>query len=544
MPVRIKFASFAAASIDEEDGEAPPRSQRPSTSSFDSGGGGGGGGSGGGGGGGGGSGGGLNTFGIAVLTFSCVAGGPFGIESAVQSMGAFATVAGLVSAALLWGMPNALITAELSTAIPSNGGPVVWVRRALGARWGFVNGLLLVFQQCTDVCLYPTLLAAYCGQLWPQLPPFALYLVKLASVLAALALNVVGVDALSASSTLFSVVIMLPFVLLPAVAAAQGTAFDFGAVAPGAAPPGWASNLALFCGTILWNMAGWSEVGCMAGEVGENAATAFPRGMAIACVMITLAYATPVLFGAALQPDTSQWTDGYFVTLAQGVAGWLGVLVLVAAALANQSTLVTSLGAYARTLQAVARARILPAPLLARNFTRFRTPVPALALISLSTAALTYNLDFSSLVVLDSAVYMIAQCSIIASFLRLKYTEPDLARPFTFPGGIRGAWLASVVTTALAAASVYAVAGGGALWASYATAGAVVGLGLLSLAAEACGAGADSKEAPRRPGGRRGRGASAGAGSDHAASLVDSAAEVELVDGEALYSGLLDEDDG
>jgi hypothetical protein len=86
--------------------------------------------------------------------------------------------------------------------------------------------------------------------------------------------------------------------------------------------------------------------------------------------------------------------------------------------------------------------------------------------------------------------------------------------------------------------------GGGALWASYATAGAVVGLGLLSLAAEACGAGADSKEAPRRPGGRSGRGASAGAGSDHAASLVDSAAEVELVDGEALYSGLLDEDDG
>jgi hypothetical protein len=132
---------------------------------------------------------------------------------------------------------------------------------------------------------------------------------------------------------------------------------------------------------------------------------------------------------------------------------------------------------------------------------------------------------------------MIAQCSIIASFLRLKYTEPDLPRPFTFPGGIRGAWLASVVTIALAAASVYAVAVGGAVWASYATAGAVVGLGLLSLAAEACGAGADSGAAPRRAAG-------AGAGSRSAALLINSAAEVELVDSEARAVGLLDEDDG
>ena len=37
-------------------------------------------------------------------------------------MGAFATVAGLVSAALLWGMPNALITAERPSEGLSGGG--------------------------------------------------------------------------------------------------------------------------------------------------------------------------------------------------------------------------------------------------------------------------------------------------------------------------------------------------------------------------------------------------------------------------------------
>jgi hypothetical protein len=427
----------------------------------------------------------MTTVGIALLTFSCVAGGPFGIEAAVQAMGAFATCAGLVAAALLWGLPNALITAELSTALPENGGPVVWVRRALGARWAFVNGALLVFQQLTDICLYPTLLAAYCAQLWPQLTPTPIYGIKLAAIGAAFALNVVGVDALTTSSGLLSAVIMLPFVLLPAVAYALGgaAAFDFGAVAPAAAPAGCWANLAVFASTILWNMAGWSEVGCLAGEVGEQAATAFPRGMALACLLITFAYATPVIFGAALEPDVSLWDDGFFVTIAQGVAPWLGTLVIAAAALANMSTLLTSLGAYARTLQAVAREQILPLPLLARNMTRFGTPVPALLVLSASTCALCANLDFSSLVVLDSAFYMIGQASVIISFLRLKYVEPSLTRPFTFPGGLVGAWAAAATTTGLAAFSVYAVASGGALWASYATAGTLAALVVLSLLA-------------------------------------------------------------
>lgn len=84
----------------------------------------------------------LSSFAMALLTFSCVAGGPFGIElagaplratqfgpaarlnlsnprpllDAVKSAGAFATILGLLFAGLLWGMPQALITAGASPA--------------------------------------------------------------------------------------------------------------------------------------------------------------------------------------------------------------------------------------------------------------------------------------------------------------------------------------------------------------------------------------------------------------------------------------------
>ncbi len=40
----------------------------------------------------------VSVLGLALLCFSCVAGGPFGIEVAVSSAGAFATVMGLAVA--------------------------------------------------------------------------------------------------------------------------------------------------------------------------------------------------------------------------------------------------------------------------------------------------------------------------------------------------------------------------------------------------------------------------------------------------------------
>jgi amino acid transporter len=72
----------------------------------------------------------------------------------------------------------------------------------------------------------------------------------------------------------------------------------------------------------------------------------------------------------ALQPDTSLWSDGFFVTVAGSVAPWLAIAVLISAILANLSTLLASMAAYSRTLQAVAREGFLPIPLLARNQVR------------------------------------------------------------------------------------------------------------------------------------------------------------------------------
>ncbi len=154
----------------------------------------------------------------------------------------------------MWGMPQALITAELAAALPSNGGPVHWVTRALGRRWGFINGYLLVIQQATDICMYPTLIASYVSSIYPAIGHTSLYAVKAAAVLLSVILNIVGVDALSASAAVLTAIIMLPFALLPIVAGATGKTFDWSALGTAGTPPDWSSSLAVFASTVLWNM--------------------------------------------------------------------------------------------------------------------------------------------------------------------------------------------------------------------------------------------------------------------------------------------------
>ena len=197
----------------------------------------------------------VSVLSIALLCFSCVAGGPFGIETAVQAAGAMPTIIGLFVAGALWGCPQALITAELSAAIPANGGPVIWTRRAFGDHTSFVVSLLLIFNQLTDICLYPTLVAAYFPQLFPdQMTCWWQYGIKLIAMVITVVLNIVGIDALSASAALLTVVILAPFAILPIVAASKGMVFDWKAIGPAGIPSDAGSSVALFCSTILWNM--------------------------------------------------------------------------------------------------------------------------------------------------------------------------------------------------------------------------------------------------------------------------------------------------
>lgn len=103
----------------------------------------------------------LGMLPLAVLVFYNVSGGPFGIEATVQSGGNFFALLGFLIFPFIWSLQEALITAELGTALPDAAGGVAWVEEAFGHTAGWMSGYLGWISGATDNAIYPVLFLDY-----------------------------------------------------------------------------------------------------------------------------------------------------------------------------------------------------------------------------------------------------------------------------------------------------------------------------------------------------------------------------------------------
>ncbi|KAA8545785.1 hypothetical protein F0562_020764 [Nyssa sinensis] len=91
----------------------------------------------------------LTLLPLVALIFYEVSGGPFGVEDSVRAGGGpLLSLLGFLIFPLFWSIPEALVTAELATSFPENGGYVIWISSAFGPFWGFQEVLLAVFSLC------------------------------------------------------------------------------------------------------------------------------------------------------------------------------------------------------------------------------------------------------------------------------------------------------------------------------------------------------------------------------------------------------------
>ena len=77
---------------------------------------------------------------FVFVMFAYTTGGPFGLEEMVTTSGPGMTLLYLLVIPLFWSIPVSLATAELTTAIPVEGGFYRWVRASHGDFWGFLAG--------------------------------------------------------------------------------------------------------------------------------------------------------------------------------------------------------------------------------------------------------------------------------------------------------------------------------------------------------------------------------------------------------------------
>lgn len=414
----------------------------------------------------------VSLLGLVFLMYSVVCGGPVGIESSVAAGGAFATVCGLLLVALAFSAPLALIVAELACMAPSNAGSIAWVRAAVGVHAAASNAACVAFSNLFDLPLYPSLLTAAIAQVVP-LTPVADACIRVGVVALAFGVNVVGMEAVSAASTSMTLLLLMPFIALPLVATAYKSEWTWTALTPAATPVDFTSQWGLFMAGLLWNMQGWASAGNIAAEIAQPQRT-FPVGLLLAVALVTASYAYSVAFGAALHPALDDWDDGFLVSVAGDVAPWLGRWTTVAAVTGSLSMFVSSLATYSRALQAIAREGMLPIPLLAQDATRFNTPVAALVLLSVTTAALSF-VDLSSLLLLDTTANNTSMLFVIAAFVALRWKRPGAKRPFKLPGGDAGVIVSATSCVLMIGFCFYAI-GTESWWVPVGTLGGAAGI--------------------------------------------------------------------
>lgn len=382
----------------------------------------------------------LSFSSLVALTFFCVAGGAYGLEDAVGAAGPMVVLALLLVIPWLWSFPTALMTAELSSAMPEDGGYVVWVERAFGRFWGFQEGWLSWICSLADNALYPVMFVDYLAYLRGEMTSLERWLIGVALIVAIARLNIRGARLVGLSSVAFGLAVLAPFALMVLLGAPQVD------------PSTWLVRTGdiewgLLLSTILWNTSGWDNAGCLAGEV-EKPEKNYARAMAVAVVLVTLAYLLPVAVGVGVDQNWEDWKEGYLPNVAAQIGGgWLGSWLTVTGLISAAGLLSALLCTSSRVTYAMGLRGTLPEP-LGRIHPRYGTPWISI-LINSAGVALLIPFSFQELLQVDMFLYALALILEFAALISLRVKEPEMTRPYRVPFGTAGAVLLSLPPVAL-----------------------------------------------------------------------------------------------
>lgn len=383
----------------------------------------------------------LNMWQLAGITYFGACGGPFGFEEAIGAGGGAAALLGCFIVPLVWSIPLALMTAELSTMIPESGGHIVWVPKALGEYWGSMNCVFSFLTNCFDNALYPVMFVDYLEEAAfaftkQDFSPELAFVLRMILVIGCVYLNIRGADIVGDASLLFGIFVLSPFVVTMALGMKPvledldglvGTHLDF---------KDEEYRWGVFASVMLWNTAGFDNAGTCAAEV-ANPGVAYPRALAISILLVILTYAGPTIVGIYFIPNIEDWEDGVFVDVGQLVGGpWLSSWMGAAGVVSSLGLLCTMLCTTSRMLEGMATTGNMPAWV---GYLHSKHGTPYLAIIMNGVISLALSvMSFAALAEVDMLFYNMSTILKFVALIKFRYSQPDTDRPYKIPLGKLG----------------------------------------------------------------------------------------------------------
>ena len=351
----------------------------------------------------------------------------------------------------------ALSYAEGTAALPETGGAATFVRRAFNDQLGFLTGWAVFLDYLIVIALAALFVPHYAGHAigWEALTESpADVFVGIGIILAVAAVRFVrrprlyrlaiAIAGVTLAAQLLLVVLGLPLLFSPEN---LGEGTDLGTA------PTW-SAIAFAIPVAMLAYTGLETVANLAAETREPGRT-LPRSLFVgigAAVAISFLIGLVALSAFPADPETdlgTEWLQAPLVGIAAAFSGELPAVLVdalrmfvgVTGAVILVAVITTSFSGAGRLAYSLGRHDMLPGAFGRLNRTTLISPtaVAATALISASVLLVAWAADdpVTFLASLYSFGVLIAFTAAQVAVVRLRFSEPELERPFRVPGNIR-----------------------------------------------------------------------------------------------------------
>eukprot|EP00039_Didymoeca_costata_P025689 m.14132 g.14132 ORF g.14132 m.14132 type:complete len:518 (-) comp4993_c0_seq1:305-1858(-) len=396
----------------------------------------------------------LGFFSLLMVAFFWVSGGIYGNEALLQYASPGHIVAVLIIVPLFLGLPVALISTELASALPFDGGAVAWVEEAFGTRLGAQNTYWLWLCYTVDAAVYPIFAASYVSQHWDifglhttegdegaadvGLSSLACFIVFLCTII-----QLSGTNALISANTVFACLSLIPtFIYM---------LWGLGDIPSSFGDPemtnGDSTDFSLLFSWGIWLSQGYISLGCLSGEV-ENPSRTMTGVVMILTPFVVFLNIVPLAVSWGLDDNATNYEPGHFDVLATEFRGpWLGYLFLVGSIMCQLGLLNSTMMASQRIAYFFLQTRF---PRVFGMYSQKSSsklfhylwvdPSPGVpAGIIIFNALLTCGATWLPYDVLIEMVILCAAPSMVLfllAFVALRIQRPELDRPYRLPGGV------------------------------------------------------------------------------------------------------------
>ncbi len=363
--------------------------------------------------------------------------------------------------ALLFLMPCALVSAELATGWPKVGGVYVWVKEALGQRWGF---LAVWIQWAHSLSWYPVILSfvattiAYVVNPGLEHNEYFVLAIILFSFWGMTLLNYLGIRTSSLFSTVGVIVgTILPGIFIIALGVSwvmKGNPLETSLALADIIPhPKNINNMVFLAGMFL-AFAGLEVTGAHAADV-INPQKNYPKSIMLAAIITFVIFMLGSLSIAIVIPKSeislvSGLMEAFKTFFAHYNLTWIlpvmGVLLIIGAIAEVNSWIIGPI----KGLYATARHGDLPPIFQKLNKHGIPTNLLLFQGIIVTAASFVFlkmpslSTSYWVLSALSAQSYLVMYILMFISAVRLRYSKPNVIRPYRIPYKNKGVWIVSI----------------------------------------------------------------------------------------------------